>query len=293
MRPILRNQCFAVALLVGSAVARLPVEEALTADFRAEQLLPPKLDTSLRDQMSQESFAAAAGGLRSLIASYYEVEAFIAFHQSPPRWDQVDKYYTLCCQLQPRTTHYWDMYGWMLAKNAAESYATEGEATTGREAELRAYYRDKGLGILLRGITHNPDSYQLYRQAAALYSEGNRTLNPHPDYAKSAALYLRASQCPDAHTASDYPPAKYLYRFYLYDLARIPGQEAKAYAELLALYHSSAQEDFPTTITTLKSLEERLGIPLMERIPAAAKTHPRRPLPKIFFPPPPLPLRTP
>ena len=293
MRPILRNQLCAAGLILGSAVVRLPVETAVTEDLLAQKLLPAKLDTSLRDEMSQETFVAAAGGLRSLIASYYEVEAFIAFHQQPSRWDQVDKYYTLCCQLQPRTTHYWNMYGWMLSKNAAMSYATEGEATTGREEQMLLYYRDKGLAVLLRGIAHNPDSYVLYRQAAFLYGELNPQINPRPDHAKAAALFLRGSKCSDA-TRPPGNTAKYLYRFHLYELSRVPGQEMRAYDGLLTLYRSGPDEDFPTTITSIKRLEEKLGVPIMYRIDAAGKKPEPYRIPSYYLAPPPfLPLAKP
>ena len=265
-----RNQLCALLLLVGSAAARLPVESHITAEYRQSQLLPPKLDTSLRDELGQEGFVAAFGGLRSLIATYWEIKAFEQFYAQPPRWDQVDKNYTLCCQLQPRDVHFWDMHSWMLASNAAEYYATEGGATKDREADLRKFYRDKGLAVALKGIVHNPDSYWLYRQAAFMLSNPHPKLNPNPDHAKAAILFLKASQCSDANIPPAYP-ARYLYRMYAYELARIPGQEQKAYDELIKLYREGPAKEFPTTITLIKKLEEKLNIPVGLRIPEAAK----------------------
>lgn len=270
MSPIRRNQLCALFLLVGSAAARLPIERALTHDYRASELLPEKLETSWRDQMSQDMFVAVVGGFRSLVAGMVELIAFEGFYQDPPRWDIVDTKYALCCQLQPRDTRYWDMHSWMLASNAAEYYATEGGATQGREAELRKFYRDRGITVALRGIQHNPQSYFLYRQAANLYANPHPVLNPRPDHEKAAFLLLRASQCPDAHK----PPfmaTNYLYRLHLYELAAVPGQERRAYEGLLEIYQKGS--NYPTTITLLNKLEDKLNIPADQRIPEKSKVY--------------------
>jgi hypothetical protein len=264
MTKLRRYQWAAVALVLGSAVARLPLEDAITQDFRTRELLPLPLETGLRDKLPQESFVAVVGGLRSLIASYYESVAFSGFSQTPPRWDVVTKYYSLCCILQPRVWHYWEMHTWMLATNASEFYGSEGGSVKGLEAPMRKFYREKGLEICLKGISHNPEKYRGYRQAADLLMNPHPVLNPNPDHAAAAELYLKASECEDAKR----PPAyatRFLYRNYLYELSRAPGRAAEAYPKLRKLYESSPSEDFPTTRTLLTAYEKSVGMPLMLR----------------------------
>jgi hypothetical protein len=259
-----RYQLGALLLVLLSAVIRLPMERAITSDFRQQELLPERLDTNLRDQMTQESFAAAAGGLRSLLASYYELDAFSYFLQDPPRWDMIDKQYSLCCQLQPRVWHYWEMHTWMLAVNAAEYYATDGGSVKGLEGEMRRYYRQQGLNVCYRGIQHNPEKYRSYRQAADILANPNPLINPNPDFEEAAALYLQASKCADAQR----PPAystRMLYRSHVYCLARTPHRAAEAYHKLRTLFETGPQEDFPTTRTLLRQLEDTLRIPAAER----------------------------
>ncbi len=277
MTKLRRYQWAAVALLLGSAVARLPLEDTITQDFRARELLPLPLETGLRDKLPQESFVAAVGGLRSLIASIYEVDAFSSFLENPPRWDMVDKNYSLCCLLQPRVWHYWEMHTWMLATNASEFYGSEGGAVKGLEAPMRKFYREKGLEVCMKGIAHNPEKYRGYRQAADLLMNPHPVLNPNPDHAAAAELYRKASECEDAKR----PPAyatRFLYRNYLYELSRTPGRAGEAYPKLRKLYESGPKEDLPTTRTLLTAYENSVNMPIMlrcvlrpQKAPAAPK----------------------
>ncbi len=259
-----RQQLSALVLVLASAVVRLPVEQAITADFHRAELLPVALDTNLRSRMTQESFVAAAGGLRSLVASYYEVDAFSHFYENPPRWDLIDKNYALCCQLQPRVWHYWDMHSWMLASNAAEFYGSEGGAVKGLEEDLRKFYRRQGMKVAYEGIKHNPETYRSYAHAAQLLSFPNHKANPEPDQEQAAALYLKASECADANV----PPLyfrRFLYRAHLFCLSKVPGHTRYVYAHLRRLFLSGPKEDLPTTRTILRQCEEELSVPIMLR----------------------------
>jgi hypothetical protein len=259
-----RNQLAAMALVIFSAVVRLPFEEYVTHDLRQRNLLPEKIDASLRDKMTQEAFIAYAGGLRSMMASYKELEAFSAWENEPPRWEIVDQKYALACQLQPRGWHYWEMHTWMLAQNAAEYYATDHGSVQGLEAHDRQYYQDRGLAVCEKGILQNKDTFKGYRQAADMLANDNRILNPQPNYEKASYYYLKASECEDAQKPPAYP-TRYLYRFHLFCMAQLPDKAQEAYTKLRKLYESSAQEDFPTTRTWITKLETVLNIPVEER----------------------------
>ncbi len=252
-----RNRMLALALLLAGAFVRLPAEQHLTTELREKQLLPEKLDATLREQMSQESFAAAFGGLRSLLASFYELEAFSGFAREPPRWDVVDHYYALCTQLQPRDGHYWEMHSWMLSSNAAEDLAEK--SVHGLDQARRQDYRRRGLEIAERGMKFNPDDYRIYERAAWILAWPSRDINPNPDYGKAAEYFLKASQCPHA--------PRYLYRNYVFSVSNLPERKEQAYRLLKQLYDQGPSERFPTVITRLKFLENVLNIPAASRIP--------------------------
>lgn len=270
MSPARKSQLGTLLLVMAGGLIRLPIEQSLTAEFRAADLLPPKLETGLREQMSQETFAAAAGGLRSLLASGYEIAAFESYYQQPPRYDLVDKYYNLCVKLQPREWQYWDTYGWMLASNGAAYYADEGGASKGLESSARKKYRDLGIKVLFRGIKQNPDAYRLYQRAADLIGEIHPILNPRPDHRLAALLYNKASETESAKRPPGHP-ARYLRRFSIYQLAQIPGNERTAYQLLMELYGEGEKERLPTAIIHIKRLEKLLGIPVALRIPDETK----------------------
>jgi hypothetical protein len=258
-----------ILIVLGAVSAgRLFLEHRLTSELREEQLLPVKLETKLRDEMSQEAFAAALGGMRSLLAVYYELEAFSAFTKQPPEWHTVDKYYSLGTKLQPLDPYYWEMHSWMMGTNAAESYAVDGEAPKGLEREMRRQYRERGLEILNRGLQFLPNNYKLHRRIADMYAFANKEVNPTPDHAKAAESYLKASQCEGA--------LPFLYRFHVYQVAMVPGREVEAYQKLRDLYWKGGNNRAATLINLVKKFEQRFNVPLMLRIPEDGKEPPTR-----------------
>jgi hypothetical protein len=160
------------------SLGRLWVERSLTQELREQELLPVKLDLTLRDEMGKEAFAAALGGMRSVLASYYELEAFTEFSKIPSNWHKVDQYYALCNRLMPLEPSYWETHAWMLFGNMSEDYASDGLASKGAEVEMRKLYRQKGLGILMKGLEFIPQSGQLNRAVADWYAFPHPTVNP-------------------------------------------------------------------------------------------------------------------
>ncbi len=256
-----------VVALVALGIGRLWLERDLTADLRKAELLPPKLDLSVRDEMSQESLIAVLGGMRALIAGFYEIEAFSAFSLKPSNWHKVDQYYALCTKLQPKDERYWDSHSWMLHANLSEDYASEKLATPGLEEEMRAYYRQKGLSILMKGLEFNPDSFLLNTSAARFFCHPHPKVNPRPDYAQAAEYYLRASKSPKAK--------EYVKSFHALYLSMAPGKEREGYELLRQRYNLGPNERYPTAIRRLKELEEKLNIPYPMRIPEAYPGRPK------------------
>jgi predicted Zn-dependent protease len=118
-------------------------------------------------------------------------------------------------------------------------------------------YVELGKGFLERGIRNNPERPQLYESLARLYRD---KLHNH---AAAARLYAEAATLPGA--------PEYDKRFAAYELSEVPGEERAAYAALLQLYRRGSQERLPTLLKRLKILENKLDIPLAERIPSAEK----------------------
>ena len=258
-----RNLCLAAALFVTAAAVRLPIEQKIASDLRSKSLLPGRINHKLSEQVSQGMLLAILGGMRSAVASALELEAFSNFAARPPAWHKVDQFYALCTELQPKESHYWEFQSWMLASNCAEFYATEGGASRGLEQSMRQFYRQRGLEVAEKGIRHLPDNYRLYREAGKILSWPNRELNPNPDHAKAAELYLRGSQCPGA--------PRYIYRAYVYELAKVPGQEQESYRLLKKLYDRGGEDRQPSVITHLQRLEIKLEIPAAQRIDEPVK----------------------
>ena len=186
-----RNLLLAAALYALTAVVRLPLEQKISTDLRREDLLPPRVEAGLRDQVGQGALLAVLGGMRSAVASMTELQAFTGFCADPPQWQSVDRYYEICTQLQPKEYHYWEFHSWMLASNAAEYFATGGGAPKGMEQDMRQFYRQRGLEIALRGIKNLPDDWHLYRQAAMILSSPMKEINPHPDHLQAAERRLQ------------------------------------------------------------------------------------------------------
>ena len=124
-----------------------------------------------------------------------------------------------------------------------------------RRKAQREYF-DLGKDFLERGIKNNPDRPQLYESLARLYRE---KLN---DHAAAAGLFARAAALPGA--------PEYDKRFAAYELSYAPGHEREAYEALRRLYDRGEHERLPTLLKRLKYLEEKLDIPLDERISDAS-----------------------
>ncbi|HEX3818644.1 MAG TPA: hypothetical protein VHW03_10185 [Chthoniobacterales bacterium] len=240
-----------VALLVlGFGALRLPIESSLGAEQR-RLFHEPKLGLGLREQIGQLGFLAALSGFRSLVGDLVFIEANTAWERT--EWGRVLLLFREATTLQPRSILFWDMAAWHMAWNA--SVAALHDRTLPNDASRRQAARDYialGKDFLERGIRNNPDRPQLYESLARLYRD---KLHNH---AAAARLYAKAATLPGA--------PEYDERFAAYELADTPGKERAAYAALLRLYRRGPQERLPTLLKRLKFLEDKLDIPLNERI---------------------------
>ncbi|MCU0796321.1 MAG: hypothetical protein MUF31_10340 [Akkermansiaceae bacterium] len=204
-----RRILLACLVLIVAGIVRMPVEHAITRDFREQGLLKEALPLDTRRKLGQGLVAVSLGGLRSLVASMLHLRAYGFFENR--RWDGVAETYDTIVQLAPNTGFYWDNGHWMMAYNAAAHHDNNYDnfAPARAAAEKRRWIL-KGTRFLEEGVRLNPDNARLWAELGSLYSNRFKIV----DYDKSAAAFARASALPGA--------MPYMARFQAYAMARSP-----------------------------------------------------------------------
>jgi hypothetical protein len=252
-----------VAALAVFGLVRWPLEEKATRDFRARRVLPPQAGLSLRERLTQNSYAGVLGGARSLVASLEELAAFTAFEKDD--WGQVESRYRLVTDLQPNVPAYWDMGSNLLAYSASSYYrydwpGPKGGSTPASLARVRMELHDryvgKGREMLEEGIRKNPRSWKLLAAAAQCWFDPWRS----PDPGRAADFFQRAAAAPGA-------PARLLQRLGAGALSYVPGRENEARALLQALYDEGEQNRTPNVVCTLLDFQLAAGLPPEKRVP--------------------------
>lgn len=245
-----RLQALAIFLLFGAV--KLPVEEAATAHLRAAKLLTKPISISLRENLGQASFAASLGGLRSLIATITYLRAYREWENI--NWGKVDSLFQITTRLQPRYFNYWDEASWHMAYNAASSYLYNEEIDPMVRGKLYEEHVKRGIDILKEGLLFLPDEPRLWNSLAEIYER--RVHDPK----RAAECYLEVFRISHNDRYS---------RFAGYQFAQAPDRESwiNGY-ELLKTAYNKKQRT-PSVIDQLKNLEDRLNIPLIQRIPDA------------------------
>ena len=236
----------AAALLLSlGGLARLPLERAFARELQARQLAEAPFNLSLRDELGQSCFVAVLGGFRSLVASLIEIQNLDAWQHQ--QWAKVDAAYALCTRLQPREYHYWDFRAWMSAYNAFDYYRYEDQSRPGLQPWIRQNLITHAVHVLEEGMKHLPDDYRLPRTLAMLASDFDK--NRDANSLEAAQWWLHAWNLRPAH--------RFLWRNYVYNLARAPGHELEAWPLLLDMYATGpdpASDRTPTAITLLVQL---------------------------------------
>jgi len=215
-----------LGLLVAGAV-RAPLELSLTRELRGEKLLPEPLDISAKEEIGQTGFAVALGGLRTLVATFYNLRAYTAFTEN--RWLDAEKSFETTVALAPTTSYYWTNGGWQLAYNASHYHSADESLPPLRRQELWRASILKGRSFLERGIRNNPHDWPIKAELGRLLTDANKVpaftgpggVTPDQLYQTAADIYRSASE--------DGAPA-YTKRMWYYSLARVSGKEAEALA---------------------------------------------------------------
>jgi hypothetical protein len=239
-----------LAFLLLGFIKLLP-EQRATAYLREQGVLGQRLDFGLRENLGQMGFAASLGGLRSLVASITYIQAYTAFEKV--NWAEVDSLLSLTTSLQPRLDLYWKEASERMAYDAASYYEHDTSRPELYRYNLYDQHVTRGLDLVKRGLTFNPQSYRLHELAARLYESRQRP----PNY-RSAAYHYR-----EAFVNGALP---FTGRFAAYNLIKLnePAADQMAYKYLKASYDLGSRT--PTHLQNLRLLEQRLNVPLPQRI---------------------------
>lgn len=256
-------------LVLGALLAfgflKTPLEQRLLMAQRAAHLQQWQLNANIRAQLGQTGFIAALSGFRAVMADLLWIRAGMAFERT--QWPVMQWLMHSVTRLQPRGVIFWEMAHFHMAYDAAtaarENEAAQPNTALRRKAE-QSYLRI-GEEFLKDGILFNPDSSRLYQRLAELYS---RRMGEH---LQASQAYARAAELPKA--------MGYLRRMSAYELAKVPGRETEAYERLRDLYLEGESQRLPTLLILLAQLEEKLAVPLEQRvyIPRSASEPPSNP----------------
>jgi hypothetical protein len=243
---------FVCVALIAAGSVKLPVEHALWRSRTQHQHVVAPFNLDAREQIGQLGFVAALSGFRSVVADLLFIQAHVAWERT--EWTRVLVLFRQVTTLQPRSILFWEMAAWHMAWNASAAALNDAsEPHLARRIKTQREYFELGREFLEHGIKNNPDRPQLYEAMARLYRD------KYKDHLRAAEYFAKAAQQSGAPS--------YLRRFAAYELSYAEGHEREAYDQLLQLYSSGEKERLPTLLKRLKFLEQKLDIPLADRIP--------------------------
>jgi hypothetical protein len=250
----------ALLLVIVAGALLLPWQKELSTKAGNAGFHSVPLGIDLREQIGQSGFLAALSGFRAPVAALLWIESHAAWEKT--EWGRMAALFNTVTTLQPHSLLYWDIAAWHMAWNA--SIAAQQDKRQPSEVlreRARRQYINLGKDFLERGIRNNPDSYMLHERFGILLRDKAE------DHAGASAAFAKAAALPGA-------PA-YVARFAAYEAAKVPGMEREAYARLRSLYDEGEKMRLPSLVAELRRLEEKLGIPSDQRIPAPGGVPPR------------------
>jgi hypothetical protein len=243
------SKLYAALLFLALGVIKLPVEEYVAARERAAHLVEKPLGLDMREQLGQKAFAASLGGLRSLVASITYLQAYVAFENV--EWGKLDSLMMLTTRLQPREETYWADAAWHMAYNASSYYLND---QSQREAMRKKLYRDyslRGEAILKEGLVYIPQSHLLYSRLGELYRD--RLAEPRKAAEALLAAYERGAK-------------DFYERMAAYEMVKLNDRPSWERALKILMKHYNSGKPTASMLRDIPVLEERLGIPIENRI---------------------------
>jgi hypothetical protein len=205
--------------------------------------------------VGQLGFVAALSGFRSVVADFLFIQAYVAWERA--EWSRMLLLFRQITTLQPRSILFWEMAAWHMAWNAGTAALNDPDQPR-LALRLRAQreYFDLGRDFLARGIRNNPNARSSTRRWRGSTGTNTKTTPALP-------------------STSIRPQRKRARQGMRSVFARTNSRRSTAASAKPTLVSSSSTipastERLPTLIKRLKFLEEKLDIPLAERIPDSA-----------------------
>lgn len=239
-----------IALLV-LGLARVPFERKYMDELTERNILSPSLSLGVYNDLKQSSFAGVLGGLRSVVATLTNLEAYGHFENQ--EWYELKKAYQTCVALDPHNLYYWQSGGWHLAYNAAADAKNNRNLKNVQRRVLEKEFIAQGDEFFRQGAKANPKDGSMWAEIGRLWTSPFK----YPDYVKASEAWEKA-----ASLSSN----KIYQRSLVYSMARVPGQEMKAlgYARKF-LKEDPLQLKIPTFGAIYWVLSHQPGVPESER----------------------------
>lgn len=245
--------------LVLFGLVRWPMESAVTRGFKETGVLPEPLDVSMRESLSQNSYIAAFGGFRSVIASLRDLQAYVAWEERD--WGAVERDYEVITALQPNVASYWETGSWHMAYNASAYYLhswDEEGVTDELRRERWKRYIDRGYQFLVDGMRYNPERWRLKMLAGMIFSDRFKVI----DHEKASDYFSQAAQ-------GDGAPA-YLRRRAVYELSYVEGRRREAMERMQEMYDESPANHLPMLVASLLDLQMQLQVDEDKMVPISS-----------------------
>ncbi len=250
----MKRKLQALGVLLAMGVVKLPLEQHVTTNLRAQHLLDEPIEVSALESMGQSGMVGILGGLRGLVASILQLRAHVEFTRV--NWAQVDSLYRIVTRLQPRNDSYWDEASWHMAYNASGNYLYDESRPRELRGTLYEQHVKRGIEILEKGLVFCPDSPKLLERLADIYFRKSF------EYKKAGDAYWQAYK----HGGLSFTRG---FAGFAYARASDPESWQKAYDILKADYDQGRAT--PGLIEHLKAVEGYLHIPAEKRIPDAVQ----------------------
>ncbi|MGE9267757.1 MAG: hypothetical protein ACQKBY_06640 [Verrucomicrobiales bacterium] len=238
-------------VIILAGLAKQPYEKRYAEELTERHIMSPGLSLGVYNDLKQSSFAGVLGGLRSVVATLTHLEAHGHFENQ--EWYDLKKAYQTCTSLDPHNLYYWQSGGWHLAYNAAADAKNDRKLKSVQRRVMEKEFIEQGDEFLRQGAKANPDDPDLWADLGRLWSSPFKI----PDYRRSAEAWEKAVGLSEN---------KVYRRSFIYSLARVPEEEAKAlsYAREYVLDDRS-QLDIPTFAAIYWALSHQPGVPEKNR----------------------------
>ena len=246
-------------VLLGFGAAKLGCEDRLNQDMVEARLIQPPLREGTSLQLGQTGAAVALGGLRSLVASIWNLRAFLHFENLD--WIKLEQSYDIITTLQPQTTYYWDTGAWHLHTNASVFYKENKELSPIRRSSMRMQYIKKGSALLEEGARLNPDNWNLHLALARVWSDHHKV----PDLTRALHHYEDTLAC---DTVPGFKRTQ-LEREAFYTMTRVQSRKSDALALGHRLFNLTTKNHTPNLVCCIFALQNSLNTSEADRIPEA------------------------